>query len=74
MIPIESILANYSPDSKFFTLEENKRRAYLVEKLLANFNVLQEGNPELIESLTAISTELDDIFYIALNRYRGYIR
>ena len=74
MTPIESILTNYTPDSKFFTPDENKRRAYLVEKLLANYNALQDGNKELIDSLTTISTELDDIFYIALNRYRGYVK
>lgn len=67
---VESLVSNFNPESSFFTLEENRRRNYLVEKLLANYYELLEGNGELIDNIDSISSELDEIFYTALERYR----
>lgn len=70
MLGIETVLSNFNPESSFFTAKENKRRSYLVEKLLANYYALLEGNGDIIDSIDSINIELDEIFYTALERYR----
>jgi hypothetical protein len=70
----DSFIETYIPDSPFFTLEENQRRAYLMEKYLSNLSAIEDGNGCCMENLETISLELDEIFYGALNRRRGDCR
>ena len=66
-----SYVERFNPKHPFFTVAENQRRSYLIDKYLSNIYAIEDGNPSCLENIEEISQELDDIFRSALERYRG---